>query len=501
MRKIMLIIVISLICTTTKAAPVTEKQVQTAAETFISLRYPASTKSKARTVTSVGNSDLAVREITTLAENNNTVGFVVNLEPTGYVLMRSDDLCPPIKIYSDKGCFSNLPPNFISVIKWELETEIKELNKALKKKNNGISIEFNQQWKSLINSTKQNSILQTFSALSKKSGGPLLSTLWNQNNPYNYYAPDASGGSDGRAYAGCVATAMAQILKYHEWPEDGIDHNHSYIDDEGSCTGTFSASDCGLGDYNWEGMPNELDSNSSIYQIMDVSRLIYHCGVTVEMDFEHDGSGANSANDVPPALRNFFVYTCDNLIYKNSFTDTQWYTKIENDIDNQRPVYYRMTKSTGGGHAVVCDGCRNDDEIHLNVGYGDHPGTTWYNMNNVSFNGGSWINHGAILNINPDDGSIPQNDNFSDAINLSGNSGNTTGDSTGSTTETGEPAHADKGPYNSVWWKFTPSSNGKLDLNTHGSSFDTVLAMYIGSAVNNLTTKASNHLVHRFVIR
>ena len=90
------------------------------------------------------------------------------------------------------------------------------------------------------------------------------------------------------------------------------------------------------------------------------------------------------------------------------------------------------------------------------------------------------------------DTSIPENDEFSNAITISGNSGTLTGYNLNTTTENEEPDHAGRGPYNSVWYKFTPLSNGWLDLNTHGSSFDTVLAVYSGDNVNNLTEVASN---------
>ncbi len=87
------------------------------------------------------------------------------------------------------------------------------------------------------------------------------------------------------------------------------------------------------------------------------------------------------------------------------------------------------------------------------------------------------------------------NDNFANAIELS-NSENSYNYSIGtnalSTTEFNEQAHSEKGPFNSVWWKLTPTSNCFFDINTYGSTFDTVLAIYSGSSVDALSPIASN---------
>jgi len=86
----------------------------------------------------------------------------------------------------------------------------------------------------------------------------------------------------------------------------------------------------------------------------------------------------------------------------------------------------------------------------------------------------------------------PANDNFANAATLSGNSGTVNSNSSMATSETGEPAHAGEGPYKSIWYKFTPASSGILSVDTHGSAFDTVLAVYTGSSVGSLTEVSSN---------
>lgn len=87
----------------------------------------------------------------------------------------------------------------------------------------------------------------------------------------------------------------------------------------------------------------------------------------------------------------------------------------------------------------------------------------------------------------------PANDQFASAATISANSGTANNHGGNATAEPGEPAHAGRGPNQSVWYKFTPAASGTLAMDTHGSAFDTVLAIYTGSSVGGLTAVASNN--------
>ena len=87
----------------------------------------------------------------------------------------------------------------------------------------------------------------------------------------------------------------------------------------------------------------------------------------------------------------------------------------------------------------------------------------------------------------------PANDYFSNAVPLLADRGSVAGTNLFASAEPGEPAHAGRGPYRSLWYSFTPASNGILAIDTHGSSFNTVLAVYTGAAVNALTLMAENN--------
>ena len=377
------------------AAPLTTYDISNAVSSFVSSRFTQVPDKQTSAAANQRAQSFSISKIRPLSQDSKTIGYVTSLKPTGFVLMRADDLLPVLKLYSDSCDLSDLPPDFLEVIEWELSTELETLDSEIKNNSNFSTI-YKKEWDTLLKFSPPN-YNQTESEPEDDFAeiGPLLSIYWDQDSPYNYYAPTASGGPGGRAYAGCVAAAMAQILRYHKYPV-AISADYTYTDSSGSCQGTHSASDAGLGDYQWEDMPNSL-SGSTTGEQQAVGQMMYHCAVTVNMDFEADGSGAYSHN-VPGALRNYFSYSSDSVSYRNHSSDAVWYNKISNSLSLQRPAYYAFSQSAGGGgHAVVCDGCRNGDEIHMNFGWGGSA-NAWYDMNNIN---GFNYHHDAIFNIAP----------------------------------------------------------------------------------------------------
>lgn len=194
---------------------------------------------------------------------------------------------------------------------------------------------------------------------------PLIKTHWNQDYPFNDLCPMLDDGS--RAYTGCVATAMAQVMKYHEWPEQGTG-SHTYTDPY--CGQTLSAN-FGETTYRWDLMPNDYDGTWTAEQIKAVATLMAHCGVAVDMQYMPDGSGAYSG-DVPAALVNYFGYA-EDIIHRDRdyYTQNEWIEMMKAELDASRPVYYHG-QSTGGGHAFVIDGYNVDGYFHVNWGWGSN---------------------------------------------------------------------------------------------------------------------------------
>jgi hypothetical protein len=266
--------------------------------------------------------------------------------------------------------------------------------------------------------------------------GPLLQTQWSQGPPYNKYCPPITyylwphpthtyciectvdkGYGVGYTAVGCVAVAMGQIMRYHRHPAQGTG-DHEYVWEHITCcpncgvTGHCPGADEGLyanfeGNYDWNNMATAIDLYSSDAQIDAVSRLLYRCGVAVEMNYGCSlcgGSGAYSA-DVRDALRRYFDYESSVEYVGRDFDSPQWFSMLSEEITNNRPVYYdgRWT----GGHAFVLDGV--DDRtgttgqlfVHLNYGWGGSS-DAWYDM------GLFWqfcLDHHVVLGVCPRNGS------------------------------------------------------------------------------------------------
>lgn len=384
------------------AAPITLPAAHTAAMTFVCLRFPATPGVIAQTRIGGGTSGLGVTRVEVRSKTvGRVLGYLAHLSPRGFVWLRADDVLPPLKLYSDNTPFENLPPWAVEVFTDELERELDEL---ARQRTAGASIPhvYMQEWEVLCGKisapTGALANLRTYAQVD-----PLLSTAWDQGDPYNLHMPAVSGapnGYAGRAPAGCGAIGLAQILRYHQKPAQ-IVRDETYIDNSGACRGTHAASKAGLTPYDWANMPATITAGSSAAQKIAVAQLIWHCAVALHTDFEAAGSGSTTSMAVN-ALRNLFGYTCNNYVSRTGFSDQQWFSALSADINASKPVSYLLTSSSGG-HFVVCDGVNGTSHIHLNFGWGTFlpSATAWYDMNSIVAANIIWTTQGAIFNITP----------------------------------------------------------------------------------------------------
>lgn len=201
---------------------------------------------------------------------------------------------------------------------------------------------------------------------------PLIATQWDQDAPYNLLSPK-------QCPTGCVATAMAQIMRYWSFPARGTGQK-SYSGTGGTLTADFEATE-----YDWAHMPLTLSAGSSQQEKEAVATLMYHCGVATEMSYSSTGSGTfvienfsrNGYDCAEYALKNYFGYkpTMHGELrdYKDDYTpysDEEWTEMVKEDLLQGRPVLYAgYGDNGGGGHAFVCDGYRDDDYFHFNWGW------------------------------------------------------------------------------------------------------------------------------------
>ena len=260
---------------------------------------------------------------------------------------------------------------------------------------------------------------------------PLLTTTWGQDNPYNGMTPELEGQ---HTRTGCVATAMAQIMNYHKWPDTGIGA-HSYYWTAGPSTLKWPTTKFYEHTYAWVGkegidepMANSYDDTSYSDQnpsMVAVAQLMYDCGVAVDMDYGLKASGAFDAK-VIPALTSHFGYSHTmSLEYQSDYNDADWTKLLTDELDARRPVYYSAEDATPNdddGHAFVVDGYGTiDDETYFHInwgwdgfdGYGTKTANGYFAMNafNTEYHDTGEIdqynlNSMAIINIIPDDNRI-----------------------------------------------------------------------------------------------
>ena len=349
------------------AIHVPQQEAQLIAAQFYRNHHPAGTVS----------SD--VGEVFTSAYQNVTTYYVFNFLAGGFVMIAADDACLPVLGYS----FDQPMPREVKspAAKAWFEAYSKEISMVISHRLG--NTETRLEWDAIKNGKTDRSAMNV---------DPLLTTTWDQGCYYNTQCPaDPGASSCGHVYTGCVATAMAQIMKYHDFPPQGVG-THSYTH---PLYGVQTA-DFGATFYNWSSMPNNVTGANSA-----VAKLMYHSGVAVDMQYAIDGSGAFS-DDVPDALKNYFNYWPEVKIeYKNNFPNTDDFKNLlRTDLDQQLPVYY--SGSGSGGHAFVCDGYRlSDGKFHFNWGWsGYYDG--WFTIGALN-PGGSNFNddNAAVLRIKP----------------------------------------------------------------------------------------------------
>ncbi|MDR0866619.1 MAG: C10 family peptidase [Candidatus Symbiothrix sp.] len=268
----------------------------------------------------------------------------------GFIIVSADDRAKGILGYSDEGSFdfNQLPDNFKYWLSF-YESELKQLADMPET----ILLDTEYLNRSSSSVTFANAI------------APLVKTKWDQGAPYNNLCPVVSST---RTVTGCVATAMAQVMKYWNYPEYGTG-SHSYT----SKTRGFNLSaDFGNTSYEWDNMTNTYSSSSTDIQNAAVATLMYHCGVSVDMDYNVSSAGGSGANSlaVAAALRNYFSYDAGvNAYTRDFYVYSDWVNIIKTELNANRPVFY-SGHGSGGGHAFVCDGYDGDDLFHINWGWG-----------------------------------------------------------------------------------------------------------------------------------
>ncbi len=312
--------------------------------------------------------------------------YVFNKVGGGFVIVSGDDKVRPVLGWSDGSSFQpNIPA---SIAAW-LQTYTDQINYAVKN-NITPSQSVTDNWAILKSNSKP-------SVASKTTAGgvvaPLVHTRWGQDPFYNDYCPyDASASQ--YTLSGCVATAMAQLMKYWNWPRRGTG-SHSY----GSSYGVLSV-DFGSRVYHWDSMPVAVFVHNNA-----VATLMSDAGISVDMWYGVTGSGAQvlgGGDCTETAFKEYFSYKPTlHSEYRDAQSDTDWVHLLKSEIDAKRPVIY-TGYGTAGGHCFLADGYKEDNFIHFNWGWG----YTWdgfYVVEHLTPGGTDFTsNQGILVGVEPD---------------------------------------------------------------------------------------------------
>ena len=309
--------------------------------------------------------------------------YVFNVGASGFVIVSADDRFRPIVGYSDEGTFPTEDPS--PEMMYYLDNLSQGRQAALRA---GLQQEPNVEveWLNLLQGNPMPS-------RNEKASFYLVQTKWNQGSPYNKFCPQQEG--QGHAYAGCVATAMSQIMNYWKYPTHGYGQ-HSY---NAFQYGTLSV-DFAAASYDFDLMPLSISDQSPVENIDAIALFMYHCGVAVDMMYSTSGSGAYS-EDVPPAVLRYFDYTnCCRLIYRNDFFLDDFQAMLKDQFDRGWPCYYAGSDDDEG-HAFVCDGYDENDMFHFNWGWSGS-GDGFYAIDELNVQSYEWnTDQQAIVNFVP----------------------------------------------------------------------------------------------------
>jgi hypothetical protein len=337
---------------------------------------------------------LNVTSVSTEFENILPIYYIFNINNNGFVIVSADDIATPVLGYSYETDFNS---NEISPeLKYWLNGVKKTIANAITN-NLTATNEINNTWSYYMSRTSVN-----LNFTKDKTVAPLLTSTWDQGKYYNQLCPAATGGPDDKAYAGCVATSMGQIMYYYRYPNQGL--------------GSHGGINFGATTYNWDNMLDNLNNYND-----GIATLLYHAGKAVNMNYAADGSGAQTY-DCPSALKNHFNYnsTCDYVSYDfDGYTQTTWQNLMKSNIDLGHPMIYSGFESGGSGHAWVCDGYDASNNFHMNWGWSGSA-NGYFAITNLTAGGYTFYEgHGLVYNIFPPSTSYPSNCTGTKTINFS----------------------------------------------------------------------------------
>lgn len=289
-----------------------------------------------------GNAQLERTPVLTIQSESGTPTVYVfnNTNGSGFKVLSADDCAYAVLGYSDNGNIDvdNLAPAF----KWWIEEQGREI--------------------AYYSARGAESGAISPSALNEPAIPMLCATTWDQGAPYNNSCPTLNGRT---CYTGCVATSMAQVMKYHNYPETGTG-----VASYGWTRGQKILSlDLSKITFDWKNMQNRYSSSATAVQKNAVATLMQACGYAVEMNYGTDASGTQGVL-VAEALKKYFNYDSDvHVEWRTVYSATEWAQRVYDNLKNCGPLVFNGHPYESAGHSFVCDGYDGQGYFHINWGW------------------------------------------------------------------------------------------------------------------------------------
>ena len=334
--------------------------------------------------------DTAELTYTAYAENGQAAFYVFAVQPKGFVIVSADDRAKPILGYSTESNFTAQLPDGLMTFFDNYKAGFSQMFANDDERTS----EAVADWTSLA----ETGMLSSRKA--NRSVAPLLSSIWNQTDLYNNMAPeDPASVYSGHCKSGCVANTMCQVMRYWEWPRTG-EGSHGYYADTNYGDYGWQEANFSTATYRYELMPDFLDFASLQAEVDATALLEYHAGVSVDMMYGPNASGAYS-NYVGPAFVDYFRYS-DDVDYRDKENDVVWGNALRNNLNQGMPLYYGSSGEVGG-HAYIVDGYDDNNMFHVNWGWAGFD-NGYYAINGfyLTFYSFPWY-HSAYFNLHPVD--------------------------------------------------------------------------------------------------
>ena len=268
----------------------------------------------------------------------------------GFVIVSAEDATLPILAYSTEYNFfvENMPSNLAAWME-RLRTSIKTMRAA----GEVPSAEVNEAWANLPVYTSGEDELR------------LETALWNQGSPYNLECPEVDGK---RAVTGCVATAFAIVMRYHQWPDKTAKSIPSYYFNKSDGTSVF-VSMRSRHTYDWSQMPLKIEASTTDEEKMQIAILMRDCGQMAEAAYGSSTGATTSTAAL--GLLNYMKYDKGlMLLRRENYTEEKWVSMLKKELQEYGPVIYGGLTTNNEGHQFVLDGYNSENYFHLNWGWG-----------------------------------------------------------------------------------------------------------------------------------